>query len=115
MEQLSILKKQKNLNPYITSQLIAYIGNKRALLPFLYSVFSKINEKNKINVFLDPFAGTGSVSRLARYMGYKVYSNDWEFYSYILNYCYLMINHEDIFEIFSGDNINIKHKLVIIK
>jgi hypothetical protein len=29
-------------HPFLTEQLIAYIGNKRALLPFLHGVFSRL-------------------------------------------------------------------------
>ncbi len=68
-------------HPYINKQLIAYIGNKRRLLPFLGEVFSSIEGNS--TTFLDPFTGSGSVARLARLMGYDVKANDWEFYSYI--------------------------------
>ena len=33
-------------NPFFSSHLITYIGNKRRLLPFLYKGFSKIRDKN---------------------------------------------------------------------
>src|SRR6056297_3116192 len=66
---------------YLTHQLIAYIGNKRRILGFLYRIFSRLQEKHPIHSFIDPFAGSGAVSRLARQMGYEVAANDWEDYS----------------------------------
>ena len=76
-------------HPYLTDQLIAYIGNKRALLPFLHGVFSRLVTDPARAVFLDPFAGSGSVSRLARMMGFTVAANDWEPYSEVINRCHL--------------------------
>ena len=72
-------------HPYLTSQLIAYIGNKRALLGFLAGVFTELGGRNRIDTFLDPFAGSGAVSRLGKYLGYRVFCNDWEPYSRIIN------------------------------
>ena len=87
-------------HPYLTKQLIAYIGNKRALQPLLYRVFSRLVDGRSEGlpgsisapVFLDPFAGSGSVARLARYLGYRVLANDWEYYAYLLNYAHLGIS-----------------------
>ncbi len=44
-------------HPYLTGQLIAYIGNKRSLLPFLHEVFSGLVPDPTRASFLDPFAG----------------------------------------------------------
>lgn len=76
-------------HPYLTEQLIAYIGNKRALLPFLGAVFEKLAEGRSDVSFADAFAGSGAVSRLARLMGFSVMANDWESYSFAINSCYL--------------------------
>lgn len=52
------------------------------------------------------FAGSGVVSRLARLMGYNVYSNDWEEYSRILGESHLTLNQNDIPELFgSADSL----------
>jgi len=59
-------------HPFLTEQLIAYIGNKRALLPFLHGVLSRLIDEPSRSAFLDPFAGSGAVSRLARLMGFEV-------------------------------------------
>jgi adenine-specific DNA-methyltransferase len=78
-------------HPFLTGQLIAYIGNKRSLLPFLHRVFSPLACDRSAASFLDPFAGSGSVSRLARLMGFSVSANDWEPYSFIINSCHLAV------------------------
>jgi len=80
-------------HPYLQDQLIAYIGNKRALQPFLAGVFARLARPGA--VFLDPFAGSGAVSRLARYLGCRVLANDWEPYAYVLNYAYLCVGRAE--------------------
>ena len=90
-------------HPYLKKQLIAYIGNKRSLQPLLYQVFSKISNCGRGGdrsagqpaMFLDPFAGSGSVARLARYLGFRVLANDWEYYAFVLNYAHLCIGSSD--------------------
>lgn len=67
-------------HPYLTRQLIAYIGNKRTLLGFLKDVFRNLGYGPGTR-FLDPFCGSGSVSRLGRLLGYRVAANDWEPYA----------------------------------
>ena len=37
-------------NPYLTKQLIAYLGNKRALLGFLADIFSELNGRHRIRI-----------------------------------------------------------------
>lgn len=83
-------------NKYLKENLIAYIGNKRRLLPFIENVFLEILDKDKnVKTALDLFAGSGSVSRLLKTLDLEVYSNDWEYYSYILNYAHIHVNIED--------------------
>ncbi len=67
-------------NPYLTRQLIAYIGNKRSLLPFLSGIFQGLGHGPGTR-FLDPFCGSGAVARLGRVLGYQVGANDWEPYA----------------------------------
>ncbi len=87
---------------YLTRQLIAYIGNKRRILGFLYRIFSRLQEKHPIHTFLDPFAGSGAVSRLARQMGYRVAANDWEEYSRIINSTHITLSPAEAEELFGG-------------
>ena len=83
-------------NKYLKENLIAYIGNKRRLLPFIENIFLEILDEDKnIKTALDLFAGSGSVSRLLKTLDLEVYSNDWEYYSYILNYAHIHINIEN--------------------
>ncbi|MEM5948438.1 DNA adenine methylase [Spirochaetia bacterium 38H-sp] len=82
--------------PYLNTQLIAYIGNKRSLLPFLAKIISHYARETDAHSFIDFFAGTGAVSRLAKKMGFVVHANDWEFYSYLANKAYLEINTREL-------------------
>lgn len=77
---------------YLKRQLIAYIGNKRALLPFLSDLFQRLLPgKGRPGVFLDAFAGSGAVARLARTMGFEVHANDWEPYALVMNRAFLTL------------------------
>jgi len=90
-------------SPYLSTQLIAYIGNKRALLRFLHGVFRQLapdGEGKAPAMFLDPFAGSGAVSRLARAMGFAVAANDWEPYSHVINTCHLALSPRDLDRLF---------------
>ncbi len=85
---------------YLYHQLIPYIGNKRKLLPLLGEALklAGIGE----GTFLDLFAGSGVVSRLAKQLGYRVLSNDWEPYAYVLNVAYVECNHPPQFRRWGG-------------
>ncbi|THB67275.1 MAG: DNA methyltransferase, partial [Spirochaetaceae bacterium] len=86
---------------YLQDQLIAYIGNKRTLLPFLESLFLQYSGHSKDISFYDPFAGAGAVSRLAKSMGFSVHSNDWEYYSYVINQCFVGVNGSELDSMFA--------------
>ncbi|MFW6138819.1 MAG: DNA adenine methylase [Spirochaetota bacterium] len=89
-------------HPYLTRQIIAYIGNKRKLLPLIYkAVKSCCPNIPPGSTFLDVFAGSGVVSRFARYLGFKVYSNDWEYFTYIINSAYLQTCRKDLPSMYS--------------
>ena len=81
---------------YASTKLIAYLGNKRALLPFLLSVFGELDEEEPIARFLDPFAGSGAVSRLARSLGWKVMAGDAEEYSRAVNEAWLGVSADEL-------------------
>lgn len=87
-------------DPYLTKQLIAYIGNKRALLGHLSRVFRSLEARAPICVFLDPFAGSGAVSRLGKRLGYRVMANDWEPYARLLNAAHVATDRRDLNELF---------------
>ncbi|MBN1834665.1 MAG: DNA adenine methylase [Spirochaetales bacterium] len=89
-------------HPYLKSQLIAYIGNKRALQGFLADIFLRLcpDPAARGAVLLDPFAGSGAVARLARYLGFKVLAGDWELYAYVLNYAHVCVGRRESEELF---------------
>ncbi|MBT3261005.1 DNA adenine methylase [bacterium] len=71
-----------------------YIGSKRSLLNFLDKSIHKIIDPAKCQVFADLFAGTGVVGTHFKKKGYRLISNDIQYYSYILNRHYLGNNDE---------------------
>lgn len=87
--------------PYASTRLIAYLGNKRALLPFLLPVFLELEAEERISTFLDPFAGSGAVSRLARSLGWSVLANDAEEYSRAVNEAWLGVSAEELPSLFA--------------
>ncbi len=97
-------------HPYLRTQLIAYIGNKRTLLPFLGELFRErcleagpgaVAGAPSVPRFFDPFAGSGAVSRLAKYLGFAVVAGDWECYSYVINRAHLGVDSADLPGLFS--------------
>ena len=96
-------------HPALREQIITYIGNKRRLLSFVREGIVELLREEGVSVdaggsdvgplfgsgetvetagppakpprFLDAFAGSGVVSRMARLMGLKVHSNDLEQYA----------------------------------
>ena len=76
---------------FLQNQLITYIGNKRALLPFIgqaVQIVQKNLNKEKLDC-LDIFAGSGIVARYLKQFSSSITVNDMELYSYIINSCYL--------------------------
>jgi adenine-specific DNA-methyltransferase len=76
---------------YLRNQLITYIGNKRALLPFINEGIQYVIERTgrrKLD-FFDVFSGSGVVSRYFKQYADSVTVNDMELYSEIINRCYL--------------------------
>ena len=73
-----------------------YIGSKYSLLDFIdHTIKSVVGEDISHLVFCDLFAGTGIVGRHFKTQVNQVISNDWEYYSYILNRNYIG-NHLEI-------------------
>ncbi len=101
-------------SPYLTSQIIAYIGNKRKLLPLIYSALESSGLELKRGLkFFDAFAGSGVVSRFAKSLGFEVFCNDWEYYAHIINSTYLGINKSDINTLFGSQEelLKLLHKI----
>lgn len=86
--------------PYLTDQLIPYIGNKRKLLGLIRQAIHRTDISS--GVFFDAFAGSGVVSRLAKTMGYRVVANDWEPYAEVINKACIALNHAPAFDSLGG-------------
>jgi adenine-specific DNA-methyltransferase len=88
-------------HPYLTRQIIAYIGNKRRLLPLIQGAIARCySEPVRDLSFFDPFSGSGVVSRFARLSGFRVFSNDWEYYSYVINRAFLGIDKSELEDLY---------------
>lgn len=84
---------------FLTEQIITYLGNKRKLLSYIEDevkdILSKLG-KEKANI-CDLFSGSGVVARMLKQYSSRLYANDLEEYSYVINDCYLS-NKEDFNE-----------------
>lgn len=79
-------------NPaYLREQLITYIGNKRALLPFIGQGLERVRRRlgKKRLVTFDVFSGSGIVARYFKRFSERLVANDLETYAFIINSCYL--------------------------
>ena len=86
---------------FVFNQLIPYIGNKRKLLDLIAQAMAH-TAPSHLPSFLDVFAGSGVVSRLAKTLGYRVIANDWEPYAKVINGCYIACNGPPAFAAFGG-------------
>ena len=86
---------------YVFHQLIPYIGNKRKLLGLINQAIAKTGVSPG-GTFLDLFAGSGVVSRMAKKQGFRVISNDWEPYAQAINQCYIACNSAPPFAALGG-------------
>jgi len=79
-------------NPrYLEEQIITYLGNKRALLPFIGQGINYVRQrlnKDKLSI-VDLFSGSGIVSRYFKQFANRLIVNDLELYSKTINSCYL--------------------------
>lgn len=81
-----------------------YIGGKSLLLNDIQKV---INENtNNVNKIIDVFSGSGVVARRFKEQGYSVVSNDFLYFSYVLNRGTIDLNHEPTFK-----NLGIKNPI----
>ncbi len=91
---------------YVYHQLVPYLGNKRRLLGFLHEALRRSgtlpSQTGEAGVFLDLFAGSGVVARMARQLGYQVMANDWEPYSFALNHALLTCDQPPAFAVLGG-------------
>jgi adenine-specific DNA-methyltransferase len=83
-----------------------FIGNKENLIEKIYQIL--YNKGISGNSFFDFFAGTSNVGRFFKKKGYKVFSSDLLFFSYVLQKAYLENNEIPVFENLLS-NIDIKN------
>lgn len=82
---------------YLSNQVVTYIGNKRALLPFIGRAVRLVKErigKEKLAIF-EPFTGSGIVARSLKKHASRLVVNDLEDYTIPLGECYLA-NRSDV-------------------
>ena len=87
---------------YLSEQIVTYIGNKRALLPFIGRAVRTVRErlgKDRIDIF-EPFTGSGIVARALKKHASRLFVNDLEDYTVPIGACYLAnraeVNLEDL-------------------
>lgn len=81
-----------------------YIGNKTRLLDFINDCMKDSNLPIS-GTFIDIFGGTGSVGSFFKKQGYKIISNDFMTYSYIVQYVLISINKMPDFKQISDNGI----------
>lgn len=92
---------------FLFSRLIPYIGNKRKLLPLIDAAIKGTGIER--GVFVDLFAGSSVVARLAKLRGFRVFANDWEPYAAYINHCYIVCNRMPAFAALGGADAAITH------
>jgi adenine-specific DNA-methyltransferase len=97
----------RTTDEFLFHQLVPYLGNKRRLLPLILSALQQTGTlqdgpRQRPPIFLDLFAGSGVVARLARQRGYQVVANDWEPYSFALSHAVLSCQHAPAFAALGG-------------
>jgi adenine-specific DNA-methyltransferase len=80
-----------------------YIGSKYSLLDAISRALDA-NGVSRSGLALDLFAGTGAVAQLLKLRGYKVYANDWQYYSYLTNVAFIELNTFPLFRTLLADS-----------
>ncbi len=80
----------KIMDPYLSKQIITYMGNKRKLLHKIEEIVNILEEREGRRLSIgDGFSGSGIVSRLFKLHAKELYTNDIASYSETLNKCFL--------------------------
>ena len=77
---------------FVYQTMLTCIGNKRKLVKNIRNIVEEVKlllNKTKLNI-VDGFAGSSVVSRELSYIADNIYTNDLEYYSYLMGYCYLV-------------------------
>lgn len=87
------------MEPYLSTQIITYMGNKRKLLPYIENIIIDLQNKKGSKLTIgDGFSGSGIVSRLFKKHASELYTNDIADYSETLNKCYLSNINDDLLQ-----------------
>jgi len=88
-------------DPALKGALITYIGNKRALIPFIDAGIDRIAEEiGPPERMADPFTGSGVVARLGRLRGMEVLSSDIEDYTVPGGRAFLEVSPDEVDALF---------------
>jgi adenine-specific DNA-methyltransferase len=105
MQSQAVYDRRKHVaartRAFVFNQLVPYIGSKRKLLDLIHAGLEGV-PRSAEPVFVDLFAGSGVVSRLAKTLGFRVIANDWEPYARVLNTCYIACNTPPLFTQLGG-------------
>jgi len=97
------MMERTDTKAYLSEGIIAYIGNKRRLLPLIGGALTRAAGGSLEGLrFTDLFSGSAVVSRYARTLGMQVTSNDWEPYARVLSEAWLKPVPDDIIRIFGS-------------
>ncbi|MFK7739053.1 MAG: DNA adenine methylase [Planctomycetota bacterium] len=84
----------RSTTEYVFHQLLPYLGNKRHLLDLIATAVRATGCTPGESTFVDAFAGSGVVARLAKKLGFAVVANDWEPYARVINSAALLPRRE---------------------
>lgn len=87
-----IYSQEQTDDVFIHQTMMTCIGNKRKLVKNIYGILNElcsILSKKKLNI-VDGFTGSTVVSRVLSNIADNLYSNDLEYYSYLMAQCYLI-------------------------
>lgn len=87
-------------DPYLRTQIITYMGNKRKIIKHIDDAIAIVKEELGVQEIStgDGFSGSGIVSRLLKIHSHSLHVNDISGYSETLNKCYLASPSEELQE-----------------
>lgn len=91
MPQSDSDRPQQESHAFLTEQIVTYLGNKRALLPFIDESVRGIRKRlgGRLLKSADLFSGSGIVARYLKQHCNLLIANDLESYAACVNRCYL--------------------------
>lgn len=92
-----------------------YIGSKSNILDFLEETILSCVKDREGMTFADLFAGTTIVSQLFKKLGYRIISNDYMAFSYILQLAFIKNSYQPKFKKMNNNYLNIIDELNSLK